>query len=129
MTGADLLAWGAAVYWVVAIGLLLMSVTGTVLQPHVTARRARRRDQPPVSIVLPVKLLDEGLERTQGSALAQRYPQFDVTVASAETDSPAVEKMRALLARHPEIPSRVLFSTARFAASPAASTLPRAEPS
>ncbi|MEK4033375.1 glycosyltransferase [Methylocystis sp. IM2] len=118
MTFSDILTWAAAAYWVVAMGLLVISVVGTILQPRIAARRATRRDQPPVSIVLPVKLLEDGFDRTQESAFAQAYPSFDVTVSSAEAESPAVRRMREIFARHPERPSRVLLSTARFAASP-----------
>ncbi len=118
MTAGTLLSWAAAAYWFVAMGLLVMSVVGTILQPRIAARRGTRRDEPPVSIVLPVKTLEEGFDRTQESAFAQAYPQFDVTVASAERDSPAVVRMREIFARHPDRPARVLHSTARFAASP-----------
>jgi ceramide glucosyltransferase len=112
------LSWAAAVYWVVAMALLVWSVASTILQPRIAARRGTQRDKPPVSLVLPVKLLEEGFERTQESAFAQDYPEFDVTVSAVERDSPAVEKMREIFARYPERPSRVLLSTARFAASP-----------
>ncbi|MGJ0506383.1 MAG: glycosyltransferase [Methylocystis sp.] len=114
----EILSWAAAVYWSVAMALLLLSIGGTILQPRITARRGTRRDRPPVSIILPVKLLEEGFERTQVSAFAQDYPEFDVTVSATEPESPAVAKMRELFARHPERPSRILLSTARFAASP-----------
>lgn len=113
-----ILSFAAAGYWVVAMALLALSVAGTILQPRIAARRATRRDRPPVSIVLPVKLLEDGFERTQQSVFEQDYPDFDVTVSSVEADSPAVRKMREILARHPERPSRFLVSTARFAASP-----------
>ncbi len=112
------LSWVAAVYWVVAMALLVWSVVSTILQPRIAARRGTRRDKPPVSLVLPVKLLEEGFERTQESAFAQDYPQFDVTVSAIERDSPAVGKMREIFARHPNRSARVLLSTARFAASP-----------
>jgi ceramide glucosyltransferase len=118
VTVSDFLAWAAAAYWVVAMTLLVVSVGGTILQPRIAGRRATRRDRPPVSVVLPVKLLEDGFERTQESAFAQAYPDFDVTVSSVESGSPAVRKMREIFARHPERPSRVLLSTARFAASP-----------
>jgi ceramide glucosyltransferase len=114
----DALSWVAAVYWSVAIALLAVSVAATVVQPRIAARRARRRDQPPVSIVLPLKLLEKGFERTQESVFAQDYPRFDVTASAVDTDSPAALKMREIFARHPNIPSRLLVSTARFAASP-----------
>lgn len=112
------LGWTAAIYWGVAVALLFLSVGATILQPWIAGRRARREDQPPVSIVLPVKLLEAGFDETQASAFLQNYPQINVTVATQEADSPAVAHMRALFARFPDIPSRVLLSTAKFAASP-----------
>lgn len=118
MSVLEVLRWIAAVYWVVAIALLFISVVATILQPRIAARRARRRDQPPVSIVLPVKLLEADFERTQESAFAQAYPHFDVTASAVDTGSPAALKMREIFARHRNIPSRLLASTARFAASP-----------
>lgn len=114
----SVLTWAAAFYWVVAIALLVVSVIATVLQPRIAGRRARRRDKPPVSVVLPVKLLEDNFERTQESALAQDYPQFDVTASAVDLRSPAAGKMRELFSRRPEIPARILASTARFAASP-----------
>ena len=116
--GWEAVTWAAALYWLVAMVLLAMSIVATILQPWLVARRARRHDQPPVSLVLPVKLLEERFEQTQESALTQNYPSFDVTVAAAETQSEALDKMREIVARHPERPSRFLTSTAKFAASP-----------
>lgn len=118
MTAMAVFAWAAGFYWIVAVVLLIVSVAATIAQPWLAARRATRRDKPPISLVLPVKLLEEGFERTQESALAQRYPAFDVTVAAVEADSPALAAMRALFARYPNVPSRILRSTAQFAVSP-----------
>ncbi len=118
MTAMTVLAWVAGVYWVAAVALLVVSVAATIAQPWLAARRGTRRDAPPVSVVLPVKLLEEGFERTQESALTQHYRDFDVTVSSVDTNSPAVARMRAILARHPTVPSRILGSTAKFAVSP-----------
>lgn len=118
MTFGLALSCVAAIYWTIAIALLVVSVAATILQPRIAEKRARRRDQPPVSVVLPVKLLEADFERTQESAFAQTYPRFDVTASAVDTDSPAARKMRELFARHPNIPSRLLASTARFAASP-----------
>ncbi|MBM3550414.1 MAG: glycosyltransferase [Alphaproteobacteria bacterium] len=118
MTLLTLLSWVAGVYWIIAVGLLFVSVAGTLVQPWIVARRATRQDQPPVSVVLPVKLLEETFDRTQESALTQRYRDFDVTVSATDLDAPAVRRMRDILARHPNVPSRVLLSTAKFAVSP-----------
>lgn len=118
MNGLDILRWAAAAYWLIAVALLLISSAATVAQPWLAARRARRRDQPPVSIVLPVKIVEEGFARTQDSALAQEYPSFDVTASAVDLATPAVAMMHEIFARHPRHPTRILRSTARFAVSP-----------
>ncbi|MGD9658217.1 MAG: glycosyltransferase [Methylocystis sp.] len=114
----DVITWTAAIYWLIAVALLFVSVAATVVQPWIAARRATRRDQPAVSVVLPVKLVEKGFDRTQESALTQHYRDFDVTVSATDLDSLAVQRMRAIFARHPTVPSRILLSTAKFAVSP-----------
>jgi ceramide glucosyltransferase len=107
-----------AVFWTSSVLLLILSVGAALIHPWLVERRGTRTDQPPVSVVLPVKMLDASFIAAQESALTQRYPQFDVTASASEISSPAVATMREIFARHPEISSRVLHSTARFAASP-----------
>jgi ceramide glucosyltransferase len=107
-----------AVFWASSVGLLIVSVFAAIIHPWVVARRGTRKDQPPVSIVLPVKTLDAGFVRAQESALAQRYPQFEAIASATEAASPAVSTMGEIFARHPQIETRVVHSTARFAASP-----------
>lgn len=114
----SLLALAGGVYWSVAVALLLVSAAAVIVQPWLAERRARNAERPPVSIVLPIKLDEENFARAQASALEQDYPDFEVVAAAVEEDSPAVRKMRELLARYPNVPSRILRSTAKFAASP-----------
>ena len=108
----------AAVFWCVSITLLMMSFVAALMQPSLARRRARNMNQPPVSIVLPVKMLEDGFDTTQDSVFTQNYPQIDVTAAAQETSSPALDHLRAIFSHHPNIPSRILHSTAKFAASP-----------
>lgn len=105
-----------AIYWAASVGLLLISVTATILQPRLATQRGTRADRPPVSIVLPVKLLEQGFERAEESALAQNYPGFEVIAAAVDTTSPAAEAIRAVFARFPHDPSGLLSSTAKFCA-------------
>jgi len=108
----------SAVFWACSALLLLLSVTAALIHPWLVAMRGSSREQPPVSLVLPVKMLDQGFERAQESALAQTYPQLEALASATETESPAIAAMRDIFARHPQIESRILHSTARFAASP-----------
>jgi ceramide glucosyltransferase len=114
----DFFAQFCAVYWGVSFGLLVISSLATLVQPWLCERRARRKDQPPISIVLPIKLLEPGFERAQRSALRQDYPHFDVTACATEESSPAIDKMKEIFAHYPDRESRILHSTASFAASP-----------
>lgn len=112
------MTWLAAVYWLISIALLFLSSVAAIAQPWIAARRGTRRDRPPVSIVLPVKLLDANFEGTQESALTQDYPCFDVTVSAVDMASPAVALMREIFNRYPNVSARILHSTAQFAVSP-----------
>ena len=117
-SASEIAQWAAAFFWTASFLLLLLSTLAALLQPWIAARRATRQDRPPVSIALPVKLLENCFERAQESAFAQQYPSFEVVAASTEPDSDAAQAMRAIFARHPEQPTRLLCSTAKIAASP-----------
>jgi ceramide glucosyltransferase len=110
--------WAAALFWTVSFLLLVLSTLAALAQPWIAARRATRKDQPPVSIALPVKLLENCFERAQESGFAQQYPAFEVVASSDDPDSDAARAMRAIFARHPERPTRLLRSTAKIAVSP-----------
>jgi ceramide glucosyltransferase len=112
------LAWVAAAWWVGAVGFLGLSIVAAFLQPLVQRRRARRKDFPPVSLVVPVKALDAGFHRAQESLLAQSYRPAELLVSAAEEDSAALCAMRDIVAQYPATPARTLRSTGRFAASP-----------
>ncbi len=114
----DALPWVAAFYWVVAVLLLVISCAATVLQPWLTERRAKNRMQPPVSVVLPVKLLEDNFELAQESVFKQDYPEFEALASAVDMDSEASRLMRAIFARHPQVPTRFLPSTVKAAKSP-----------
>jgi ceramide glucosyltransferase len=107
----------AALWLAGAIGTLLASFGGALLQPALQRRRARRGDVPPVSLVLPVKLVNPGFERAQASAFSQDLPILEVLVGAAETASPAVAGMAALVATS-AAPARMIHSPGIGAMSP-----------
>jgi ceramide glucosyltransferase len=98
--------------------LLLVSTIGALLQPRLAERRAKSGAQPPVSIALPVMMIEDCFERAEESAFTQDYPQFEVVAAAIDTESAPSRVMREIFARHPEVPSRLLQSSGRLAASP-----------
>lgn len=113
-----ILSFLGAAWWLLAIGLFLLSLACGLIQPRVQGRRARAGATPPVTAILPVKHLDAGFATTQGSIFAQAYPDYDVLVSAAETRSPALDAMRAIASAHPERSCRFLHSQANFAVSP-----------
>ena len=114
----------AAVWWVAAVTGFAAGLVGALLQPRLQRRRATSPDLPPVSLILPVKLVNPGFERAQASAFGQDYPGYEVLVGAAEARSPALEAMGRIAAREgAEVPTRTLRSLATNAVSPKLNTL------
>ncbi|QGM44532.1 glycosyltransferase [Methylocystis heyeri] len=120
---SEALTWFGAFHWVVSVLLLAFSSIATVMQPWLTERRAKNRLQPPVSVVLPVKLLEDSFETAQESVLAQSYRQFEALASAVDPQSEASQKMRRIFERHPEVATRFLASTANGAKSPKVNNL------
>ena len=107
-----------AVWWCAAVAFFCATFAAALAQPFVQRRRAAGRNQPPVSVILPVKLINPGFEAAQSSAFDQDYPNYEVLVSAAESESAALEKMRRIAATHPDIPCRFFRSDGTQAVSP-----------
>ena len=111
------IAVAAAAWWLAGALTVSASLFGALLQPRIQRRRAGAASVPALSLLLPVKLLDQGFPRTQGSAFAQDLPDYEVIVGSAERESPAVSAMAAMVAASP-VPARLVHSPGVGATSP-----------
>ncbi len=119
-----IVAWVAAVWWVAAVVVFAGGLVGALSQPRIQRRRATASDTPPVSLVLPVKLVNPGFERAQRSAFVQDYPAYEVLVGAAEARSPALDAMGAMMEDVAgRVPARALRSSASAALSPKLNTL------
>lgn len=114
----DILRWAAAIFAGLALFVLVLTVALALASPFIVRRRARALDKPPFSFVVPIKAFDESFDPAQESLFSQDYPDFDITITAAETDSPAVSAARRILVEHPGRAAKIVRSTARFAASP-----------
>ncbi len=112
----------AALWWTIAVAVFLASLAGALLQPWLQRRRGASAALPPVSLLLPVKLVNPGFARAQASAFAQDYPDYEVLVGTAEQRSPALDLMGGLGDASP-VPCRILVSPGGAAVSPKLNTL------
>lgn len=115
---AEITAYAGAVWWCLAITLFCATLLGGLAQPFLARRRASRADQPPVSVILPIKMLNGGFGAAQASAFEQDYPGYEILIGAEEANSPALEAMRSIAAAHPEVRSRFLRSDGKMAVSP-----------
>lgn len=118
--------YAGAVWWSVASALFGVTLLCGLAQPWVRRSLASRQDRPPVSVIIPVKLLNPGFEAAQASVFCQDYPAFEVLIGAAETQSPALAAAREIAAAHPSVACRFLHSAGVRAVSPKLNTL--AEP-
>lgn len=98
------------------------SLVGALMQPLIRRRHATGTALPPVSLIVPVKLVNPGFLRAQQSVFQQDYPAYEVLIGAAETASPALDVMRQL-AGHSAIASRIVHSPTTAAVSPKLNTL------
>jgi ceramide glucosyltransferase len=118
---ASFFSYAGAVWWSVATAFFCVTLGLGLAQPFVQRRRsgkARGDPQPPISAIIPIKLLDPGFETAQASMFAQDYPAYEVLIGAAERESPALDAARRIAASHPEVSCRFLRSAGTAAVSP-----------
>jgi ceramide glucosyltransferase len=120
---AIVVSYVAAAWLAVAVGILLITSIGTLLQPQIQARRATGTQQPPISALMPIKLHHPGFMAAQASIFDQAYPEYEVLFSAAESHSPAIETAEQLKREHPNVAARILQSHSDFAVSPKLNTL------
>jgi ceramide glucosyltransferase len=115
---ASLFSYAGAIWWSISLALFCASLGCGLAQPFVQRRRATRKDRPPISAIIPIKLLDPAFETAQASMFAQVYPAYEVLIGVAEHQSPALDAARRIAASHPKISCRFPRSAGAAAVSP-----------
>jgi ceramide glucosyltransferase len=112
-------------WWLTALTVHVGSAALALRQPKMRARLASNAAQPPVSILIPVKRIEHALEAALASAFRQDYPRFEIVIAAARADAPALAAAERVRTEFPRVPSRVIVSEAAVAASPKVNNLAR----
>src|SRR5262245_32380495 len=104
--------------------LLFVSITGLVSSTVYlglvirAARRFRLDSQdsipvgslPAVSVLKPMHGMEPQLERNLESFFLQEYPDFEIIFGVRTSSDPALEVVRALQAKHPQVKMRIVLS-------------------
>ena len=91
-----------------------LAAAGT-MRFHRDARRARLSQPaanglPPVSVLKPVHGAEAQLKENLESFFRQDYPSYEILIAADEADDSALDVVRDVSARYPQIPCRILVT-------------------
>lgn len=123
------LAWALLSLSAGAFGFYLAAIAATWV--HVRQRPARATDEvlPPVSLLKPLKGLEDSLDANLRSFFTQAYPApFELIFSATEADDPGLCLARALAAEYPEVSARFVVSDASFGLNPKVANLAGALP-
>jgi ceramide glucosyltransferase len=62
----------------------------------------------PISVLKPLKGIDDELENNLESFCLQSHPEYEIIMGAADPGDPALDVARRVRARHPELPIRVI---------------------
>src|SRR5579862_2964587 len=100
------------------MSVLLLSFVAALCFPFPRRPVIASPVQPPLTAIVPVKHLDMHFEAAQSSLFAQRYPDIDILIATAEEQSAALDTARSVQGRYPGVVSRILISQGNIGVSP-----------
>jgi ceramide glucosyltransferase len=111
--------------FVVALASLTYAVLALVgfLRLRARPRPASSSSPAPISVLKPLCGADDELEGCLLSYFQQDHPEFELLFGVERADDPAVPVVRALIARHPHVPARVVVHGAPLATNPKVSNL------
>lgn len=131
---AAMSAWSLA-GWIV-VGIAALALLFYFVGIAATWRHTRRKpvlapidELPPVSMLKPLKGLEDELEENLESFFTQDYPSpFEIVICTTEADDPALAVARRVAARHPEVPTQFVLGDDDFGLNPKVANLSGAVP-
>jgi ceramide glucosyltransferase len=111
---------------VAALSLVSLALTvGIQACAHWRLRRRhlKRAAMPPVSILKPLRGLDDRLFENLCSFARQDYPHFEIVLGAADAGDPALEVARRLQREFPDVEIRVIVASHRIGMNPKVNNL------
>jgi len=117
-------AW---VLFAAALGALLFFAVGLICTRHhvrLAPPPPPKHELPPISLLKPIKGVEEGLVDNLESVFAQDYDgAMEIVFSSTEHDDPGIAVARRVAARHPEWSVRFVRSDSNFGLNPKVANL------
>ncbi len=123
------LAWALLTLAGGAFAFYLAAIAAT--WHHVRRRpdRAPEASLPPVSLLKPLKGLEDSLDTNLRSFFTQDYPApFELIFSATDARDPGLARARALAAEHPDVDARFVVSDASYGLNPKVANLAGALP-
>jgi ceramide glucosyltransferase len=99
-------------------------IVSALLHVRRRARLVRREPLPPLSLLKPLKGLEENLDACLRSFFEQSYPgPLELVFASAQRDDPAIAVARGLAAEYPAVRTRFVLTNESWGLNPKVSNL------
>jgi ceramide glucosyltransferase len=98
-------------------GLHLASIALVALRQRM-ARPVSMTHKPTVTVIRPVRGLDPFDLETLESTFDLDWPRYDIIFCAAHPDDPACAALRAMIARHPNVPARLMIGEDLATANP-----------
>lgn len=106
-----------AAWWALSLAILLGSVAIAAIEPWLR-RSPPKKNEPPLSVIVPVKESTPELEPALTSLLSQNYPNFEVLISATDESSSAIAQARDLAAQYPRVPVHFIARDPHAAENP-----------
>lgn len=90
-----------------AASLALTALEHACLRRLLARRRPAGGPRPPISVLKPLKGIDDGLYENLVTFARQRYPAFELLFGTPDRDDPAIAVVERLRAEFPHVPMSV----------------------